>query len=437
MDINQCGHGDAPPSGRVCTHLLSKGSERGAYRWFTGEGEAYDLICAACRDDMPDAARDLCSVCQACFNGIRGRCYLAGFAGTLPVRKRASALSFAHANVDMRGALPARVVALRPLIPSPDGAWIALTATRDIVRLDPTARTVTTLATLPTSAPLADDSALHLSPDGHFAAIVETYGRRGIVIDLEAGAETMRLERDDYHYDVSMFPAAFFVHRERTLLIHGTAWNRLDISDSTTGRLLTAREPTSYEQGEARPPHYLDYFHGGLTISPNGEWIADNGWVWHPVGVVRTWNLRRWIEDNLWESEDGSTCRDICDHDDWDKPLCWIDNRRLAVWGYREPEPPVVRIFGVPAGREVSAFAGPLGDLIYDNYLFSFAPGMGTSVWDVETGERLLHDISFTPMAYHPKARQFITLSHDGAVRLSRLRDSDSTQSEHGAATGV
>lgn len=427
MDIHQCSHGDAPPGGRVCVHLSSEGSDYGAYRWFTGDGERYDLVCTACRNDMPDVARHLRAVCQACFDGVRGRCYLAGFAGSLPVRERASALSFAHADVDMRGALPAPIVTLRPLVASPEGAWIALSATHEIVRLDPAARTVTTLATLSTSTPLSDAAALHLSPDGHFAAVVETYGRQGVVIDLETGAETMRLERDDYHCDVSVFPTAFFVHTGQTLLAHGTAWNRLDVSDPATGRLLTTREPASYGQGEARPPHYLDYFHGSLTVSPNGEWIADNGWVWQPVGVVRAWNLRRWIDDNPWESEDGTTCRDICDHDDWDKSLCWIDNRRLAVWGYREPEPPVVRVFDVPSGREISAFAGPLGALVYDTYLFSFASEAGTSVWDIVTGERLLRDAAFVPTAYHPTARQFITLLPDDVVRLSRLRGNDPT----------
>jgi len=424
MGTNLCDHGDASTGGRICTHLLGETPALGAYRWFTGDGASYDLVCVECRDNMPDVARHLRAFCRTCFDRLRGRCYLAGFAGSLPVRERASSLSFAHVDVDLRGTISEPIVALRPLVASPDNAWIALTATSEIVRLDPAAQAVMTLATLPASAPLAD-VALHISPDGRFAAIVERYGQRGVVIDLETGVETMRLERDDYHCDASVFPVAFFTDGGRTLLVHGTAWNRLDISDLATGRLLTAREPASYGAGEARPPHYLDYFHGGLSVSPDGKWIADNGWVWHPVGVVRTWDVRRWAESNPWESEDGPTCLDLCDHDDWDKPLWWIDNRRLVVWGYREPEPPVVRVFDVSSGRELNAFAGPLGDLVYDTYLVSFAPGMGASVWDIDTGERVLRDAAFMPMAYHPTARQFITLLPHGAVRLSRLYKGD------------
>lgn len=195
------------------------------------------------------------------------------------------------------------------------------------------------------------------------------------------------------------------------------------MSDPLTGRLLTARTLPTRDAGEPRPPYDLDYFHGGLTVSPGGEWIADNGWVWSPVGVIATWSLRRWIGDNAWESEDGPSRRDLWDDDDWDKPLCWLDGRRLAVWGAREPEPPTVRVFDVATGREVRSFVGPLGELVYDAYLFSFAPELGMSVWDVETGALLLRDDSFAPAAYHRAARQFVTPLPDGIVRVSRLRD--------------
>jgi hypothetical protein len=39
------------------------------------------------------------------------------------------------------------------------------------------------------------------------------------------------------------------------------------------------------------------------------------------------------LTENIWESEDGPTAIGLCAQDDWDQPMCWIDNRTLAAWG--------------------------------------------------------------------------------------------------------
>jgi hypothetical protein len=235
----------------------------------------------------------------------------------------------------------------------------------------------------------------------------------------------MRLDRGTYHVEHSNFPVAFAQIDGRLLLVHGTDWNRLDVSDPRTGGLLTDRSPTSYRRDEERPEHYLDYFHGGLAASPDGEWIVDNGWVWHPVGIVSSWSLRRWLEGNPWESEDGPSKRGLCTRNYfWDGPLCWIDNRTLAVWGYGNDEEnllPAAVLFDVESGRQVRWFAGPVGSFVFDRYLFSSSRDAGTSVWDVATGERLLHDPTFSQTAYHPGARQFVTALPGGSFRLSHL----------------
>jgi hypothetical protein len=72
------------------------------------------------------------------------------------------------------------------------------------------------------------------------------------------------------------------------------------------GRLcLTKYTPmASNRRGEERPKHYQHSFQGGPAISPGGEWIVDNVWVWHPLGIVTAWSLRHWLGDDPWESED-------------------------------------------------------------------------------------------------------------------------------------
>ncbi len=429
-----CDHPDQMRSPRVCEHLLTDGYGE-YYQRFTERGTDHDLICETCRADLRSVDAHVHTVCPPCLQRIKGRWYRAGFTGHLPTPERRTNLSFAHTTVDLRGLLLECIVALAPLDRLPGHDWVVLTANGALLRLDLLTTTVTTLAQVRMSL-LAERVTLRLSPDGRFAAVANTYGCHGSVFDLETGEDTMRLCRDAGENEVSAFPVDFFVHQGRSLLIHGAEWNRLDISDPATGNLLTGRELAAPNGQGTELPHYLDYFHCGLTVSPDGTWIADNGWVWHPVGMVTTWNLRRWIDENVWESEDGPTRRDLCDQDDWDKPLCWLDGQTLVVWGYRGPDLPSIRVFDVTSGREVRSFIGPLGELVYDTYLFSFASEPGVTVWDVKTGERLLRDDTFSPVGYHHGARRFVTVRPNGLFQVSRLLgSSDNTGSTGGSST--
>jgi len=78
---------------------------------------------------------------------------------------------------------------------------------------------------------------------------------------------------------------------------------------------------------------------------------------------VCTWNLVRWRDENVWESEDGLSRHYLCDRAYfWDGPLCWIDNTTLAVWGYGSDDDwlqPAVRLFDVTTGKEQDWFPGP------------------------------------------------------------------------------
>jgi hypothetical protein len=199
------------------------------------------------------------------------------------------------------------------------------------------------------------------------------------------------------------------------------------VTDPATGALLTSREHGPIPEG-ARPEHDLDYFHGALYLSPAGEWLADDGWVWHPVGRVRAFSLARWLEENVWESEDGASARSVCERSYfWGGSICWTGPRTLAVWGLGDDEErivPGVRIFDVGTGEETSSFVGPDGELAFDEFLFAFSQEKGTTVWDAGTGERLAVEPSLKPLAYHHRARCFLSVMPDGGLRLSRLQGS-------------
>jgi hypothetical protein len=387
---------------------------------------AFDLICATCRQDVENEG-NLRLTCPVCFEGVQEDGSWNGFAGQPEVKERESVLRFHHERVTM--AIPGsdRILDIQPVAALDRNLWIAITRSGQLVRLDLDEPSVAILCQPSESGvDLASDVSLTLSPDGRLAAVTNTRGRHGVVVDLVLGRETMRLDRGDYHEEHCNFPVAFFKDQGRSLLVHGTDWNRVDISDPATATLLTQRSFAPWEQGKERPEHYLDYFHCGLTLSPTHEYVADNGWVWHPVGVVATWSLRRWLHDNAWESEDGESKLSLCWRGCyWDGPLCWVGEDRLAVWGLGQDAEwllPAVRIFDVTTGKEERWFPGPKGNLVFDRYLFSFDKDEGTSAWDVDTGERLLRDASFCPLRYQQGTKAFLTPLPDGSFQLSTLR---------------
>jgi hypothetical protein len=395
---------------------------------FTGKGVAFDLVCTACGRAPAAIPDSLVLVCPACISRIEQEGPAAGFLGEPEVQERATRLHFSHETFTLPTPLRGNILDLQPVQRVDQDLWIAITRNGEIVRLDldhgPEAVTLCRL-----SLPVPDLSvevSLHLSGCAQMAAIVNTRGQQGVVVNLQDGRTTMTLDRGTYHNEHCKFPVAFCETEDRLLLIHGTDWNRLDISDPRTGRLLTERSPTPYQQGQPRPEHDLDYFHCGLTVSPGGDFIVDNGWVWHPDGVVVVWALRPWLRENVWESEDGPSRKALCHRAYfWDGPLCWIDNERLAVWGYGDDEDnllPAVRIFNAVSGEEERWFPGPREDLVCDGPLFSFDAAEGMSVWDVAGGERLLQEAGFCPNRYHPGAKVFLSLRPDGLVQVSRLR---------------
>jgi len=443
-----CTHPGAPASSRVCVHLLDA-AEPAHYIRFTGKGREYDLICPRCGKQPETIEPNLREVCSACLQRIEeGYWEDGGIAGAPQVLTRPSSLHFVSYAAPLAPPLTERLLALQPIPVAQECTCIGLTASGKLIRVNlTTGQWTETLQLPPSNIDLEHPVMLRISAEGRFAAITNTHGRYGLVLDLHTGQPTMALDRQTYHTEHSVFSVAFFEHRGQPLLIHATDWKRLDISDPQTGVCLTQRELPSYRQGEPRQPHYLDYFHGGLTVSPGQHRVADNGWYWHPVGIVTTWRLDRWLEGNIWESEDGSSRRELCTRAYfWDGPLCWIDSQTLAVWGWGKDDAymiAAVRLFDAITGAELRWFAGPVGQkreiycyredgspvyvnkptgaLVFDTYLFSFAEEHGISVYDIATGEQLLHDTTLCPLCYHPGARQFLSLSTDGNFQLHSI----------------
>lgn len=425
-------------AGRVCSHLLYPTEDHlDYYKRFTGIGSKYDLLCEqhAYIGSQDSTEDDLLIACRQCIVEIEKRDSWEGLQGQPQVGVRTTSLYFVHQEIQLRALASSRMLALAPAV-LPDLAqpsFLGVDEKGRLLRLDFTERHVTTLAKLPDdSVDLEQPISLYASPDGRAAVVVNTRGQFGCVVELQSGKVTMKLQRDTYHIEYCIFPIAFFEHRGALRLAHATTWNRLDVSDPLTGELLTPRDfvwpEPSPQNPYARPEHYLDYFHCSLLVSPDGERVVDSGWVWHPIGIVRAWSLRDWLDGNVWESEDGPSVRNFAQKEYyWDGPACWVENRTVAIWGYGgddEWQIPAAWLFDVRTGQEVGWFPGPEGNFAFDpvhNYLLSYAEEKGTAVWELSSGERLLFDASLRPSVYHTGASCFLTNRGDGVFILSHL----------------
>lgn len=481
--MSRCPHAEAPTAlTQVCQHLVENEEKNSRYRRFSGTGRNFFLVCWDCRI-TDDPAPHLRSVCEDCLDAIEDRSFLEGSVGLPAVLERPAGLHFRHQHHQLRRRLPARIVDVAPASTTDTPVWVALVENGEILVLDVEAGEFDVVARLREQLDLPysleswqsgrlsaeergrlhelEDSLRHYkvpkqipdemqarfsecselslletgearpvlaaSPDGRFAAIYNRVGRRtGVIFDLTSGDITMRLDHEGRHSHASPFPISFFQHEGRPLLVHATAANRLDVSDPATGELLTSRPAASRRPAGDDPTPYLDYFHGALLPSPDGEWIADDGWMWHPVGLAAAWNLRGWVTTNVWESETGPSRRNFCPRNYlWDVPLCWVGTERLVIWGFGEDVEwiiPGVRIFDVISGEEQGWFPGPVGQLAFDGkYLHSFSKDHGTSVWDVDGGARVHFDWGFRPVGYHFGSRSFLTILSDEGLRVSRL----------------
>jgi len=84
---------------------------------------------------------------------------------------------------------------------------------------------------------------------------------------------------------------------------HLVRWN------ARTGEIMArwkVRLPgTGPERGGGKAARYR------LYPSPDGTLVVSDGWVWHPVGIPRMWDVRRWRYEDLYEAEDGESARSL------------------------------------------------------------------------------------------------------------------------------
>lgn len=411
-----CPHQNMTEIKQVCKHILET-AEPDYVQWFTGVGKTYALVCGECARESETRNVNLRNICLNCFQKIEeDGCWVDDwFTGSPVVAEFPSTLSFVHQTVHVPTLSFNNIVDIQPLAEAFQSEWIAFTTDGRLIRLTLTESPhFEVLCTAPTEIEGERFNCIHVAPNGELVVLYTRAGRNGVVVETHTGKEKMRLQRGHYHNDVSPFPIAFFIHKGRLLLVHSIAWNWFHIFDPFTGTILTERTYPPYQKGDPRPDHYLDYFHSRLFVSPDNQWILDDGWVWGPAGIPTSWNLQQWLENNPWESEDGPSHQWLAQRwYFWNGPSCWIDNRTVAIWGYGGDDEqliPAALLYDVVSGKMMDWFPGPKAGIgkgskrrewlatnhgegfYFDVYLFSASHNSGMEVWDITTGARLLSD---------------------------------------------
>jgi hypothetical protein len=442
-----CGHERPPFGAPLCLHLRTCRQPWLNYvKWYIGSGLNTELICVPCAEAREKGLSvEVESVCEECFEyATREVCDLVRTAGKPEIRVRSIRFNSALRETPLPKQF-GRIVDIAPVNQESPCTWLMLAEDGGLFRLQVSSGEWDRIASviMPSEAdrdPWAGHTLrrhLYASRRGEFAAVVNDYGRYGQVIDLQSGRVTLTLDGGDYHPETVPFSFAFADWNGRVVVIRRAAWNRLDISDASSGQLLSQRGPTSYQRGEERPQHYLDYFHGALYPSPGSTHILDDGWVWHPVGIPVTWNLDRWLSDNAWESEDGATRKEVCARSYyWDHGIVWLDENRVAIGGIGDDDIEMIdgaRVFDITStgsashpwrsdwlwAREVIAFAGPAGKFFSDGKWLYSSDETGLSRWDLETGARTGYLENFHPTHHHIGGGELVQLVDGVLVQWS------------------
>lgn len=407
MDITEALANPPEPQGcrKFCEHLAAAEQYQKILRYYPDGESRYCLVCRECitHHEETGALPNLVSVSseQFCYVDLELGCD--GIVGAPPFPSTETSLRFQSESYPCRFELIA--------VHGHRGRWLGLSRNGDIIDL----RRQEVLCRLKTGE-LDLEKQTDVSSLGEYVVAVNTHGQFGGAYSLRTGRCIVKLDRGTYHIEHSKFPVSLVEVKDQPLLIHATDWNQLHITN-----LRNAKPINNRAVGKR-----LDYFHAGLSVSPNNEWMVSNGWHWHPLGEVRTWNLVRWLEEEPFEPEDGTSIRELVSRAYyWDGPLCWVNDYILAVWGWGDDDlamSSAVLFFDVRTGERVGWFPGPEikggGFLAFETYLFSVSPVEGTSIWDISTGTRLHHDPSHRPVAW--SQGEFLS-AEPGAVVFSRL----------------
>lgn len=268
-----------------------------------------------------------------------------------------------------------------------------------------------------------------------YVCVTERYGLNAATINIR-DRRVLKFKREDYHCDVSSYSAGFFERNGRIFLIHQTQWNRLDITDLETEKLITEREIVYRETDETETnkwgtfpkmeeKNYIDYFHSLLHLSPGGKHFLSNGWVWQPSDNIMCFETDRFLKEYETCGESIEYYRGYA----WDRPCAFVGNDMLVIAADNDKitteegntaaelkEPPAYHQLLFYQLSEVKTHTYTFsGDEGYDTLPLAYSGKADCDVFAFdECGE-----ITGGEVHYDPETEHLIVLSEKGAFELT------------------
>ncbi|MGO4532435.1 hypothetical protein AB4Z30_25415 [Paenibacillus sp. 2TAF8] len=285
---------------------------------------------------------------------------------------------------------------------------------------------------------------LVISPCGQAAAVCNRFGRHATVVSLKTGHTLLELSRGTYYFDKSTYPLAFAEREQELVLIHGVDWNRLELTVFLPEAGPVAASTIHAEASSASQADDLDYFHGQLHVSPNHTYIAETGWAWSPTGITRVWNLSNGAQNKPAMGRDEELSAIWTPLTDWDLPMVWLDNERLAVWGQIDGEmvdeedwqeegtrPAILVYNAAKKSREMvltdlpayvmssgtsEVFIHAQAQLAASNSgrLFAWGTGLPLHCWNLPDMQTQIYEFPVQPDLYHRQANLFLRIGERG-----------------------
>ncbi len=251
---------------------------------------------------------------------------------------------------------------------------------------------------------------------------------QGVVIDAKDGRVQLHLNNGSYYSSLAPFPVCFALHKGKIVVVHATEWDRLDVTDIESGQILTKRNFDMLPKFPETEKFGMTEWPGLIIPSPSLEKVAVQGWVWHPVGIFYSFNLRSWLENNLWESDYIPERKIYAQMADWHFPFCWIDDTKVCISenGFDHKDPYYTSVFNTETGECLLKFLGPTPNVfIYDKFLFSGLKedddllAEGLSIWSIDDGQLLFQQKEFLQIdEYIPESQEFVSLKENGIIEL-------------------
>jgi WD40 repeat protein len=116
-----------------------------------------------------------------------------------------------------------------------------------------------------------------ISPSGRYTVVYTRNGTKGIVLGCKGLIR--EINRSYYHSGSFDYPVTIAQYPDgKEVLIHcPSGYNILQAEDIETGEVIQ----------NTFDPNRIDFFHSGLTMSPDQRRLISAGWIWHPFGRAR------------------------------------------------------------------------------------------------------------------------------------------------------